>query len=213
MRHFWQQSEVPTSTLPGHFSFERIPEAYFYHFSQGHWRTYLDRNERPSSQYFHAFAFLNLLPYHNTSELVFPATGVPFRDSVQMMTWIYWFLHLPICKGASSDPTILRRTPLLHGIQTLSSLILGNAHSADSYATLWDSNPPSSQFSCLFRLLQDVNQLFDIFHSLVRPLYGSAPFFTAQQHGQHHQLGDHQVILLSPVYAKDNSPFTQTCSL
>jgi hypothetical protein len=31
-------SEVPTATLPGHFSFERIPEAYFDHFSQGHWR-------------------------------------------------------------------------------------------------------------------------------------------------------------------------------
>jgi hypothetical protein len=64
-----------------------------------------------------------------------------------------------------------------------------------------------------FRLLQDVNQLFDIFHSLVRPLYGNAPFFTAQQHSALPHQGDRQVILLSPVYAKDNSPITQTCSM
>jgi hypothetical protein len=213
MRHYRQQSEVPAATLPGHFAFERIPEAYFDHFRQGHWRTYLDRNERPSSQYFHAFAFLHLLPYHNTSELFLPSGGVPFRDAVQLLTGIYWFLHLPICKSASSNPNILRRTPLLHGIQTLSTLITGNAHSADSFAALWDSNPPASQLSCLFRLLQDVNQLFDIFHSLVRPLYGTAPFFMAQQYNPHSHQGTSQVILLSPLYAKDNSPFTQTCSL
>jgi hypothetical protein len=35
MRHFCQQSEIPTAILPGHFLFERIPEPYFDHFRQG----------------------------------------------------------------------------------------------------------------------------------------------------------------------------------
>jgi hypothetical protein len=174
----------------------------------------VDRNKRPTLHYIHAFAFLNLLPYHNTSEIFFPLEGVPFRDAMQLMTGMYWFLHLPISKSASTNPNMLRRTPLLHGIQTLSSLPTGYAHSADSVAALWDSNPPASQMSCLFHLLQDVNhQLFDIFHSLVCPLYGSASFFTAHGHSQPSHQGSCKVILLSPIYSKENAPFTQTCSL
>jgi hypothetical protein len=80
-------------------------------------------------------------------------------------------------------------------------------------AALCDSNPPASQLSCLFRLLPDVSQIFDIFHLVVRPLYGTAPFFQAKQHCSHPHQSDCQVILLSPIYAKENLPFMQTCSL
>jgi hypothetical protein len=125
IRHYRQQSGVPTATLPGNFTLSGLPEAYLDHFRQGHWRTYLDRNKCPSVQYFHAFAFLHPLPYHKTVELFFPACGVPFLDALQVLTGIYCFLHLPLCKTASEDPDILCRAPLLYGIHTLPLSSLG----------------------------------------------------------------------------------------
>jgi hypothetical protein len=75
---------------------------------------------------------------------------------------------------------MVQTTPLLRGLDLLYEMVTAANYRGDNLVALWDSGGPRTQLECLYRLLQDVNGLLDIVISLVCPIYGEVPCFTAR---------------------------------
>jgi hypothetical protein len=184
-------------------------------FQLGHWKTFLKGNETASTNFFSAFTFLHLLPRcHRGTSLYLPTHGISFLEGKALLQSILWFFELPI-SGTTTKPTdserLLQDTPILRCLRQLSDLITYQTFSSDSLAALWDAEPPRTQHACLFRLLQDINVLLDIFVRLVCPVYGDVPFFST---AAEYTVGTTQdITLLSPFYQVGISPIDPTASL
>jgi hypothetical protein len=138
----------------------------------------------------------------------FTEIDVPFETGRALLQSIMWFCYLPL-SGADLSQTLgrdelVRATPLLRGLSLLYDIVSAPPHAGDSLASSWDSEGARTRNACLYRLLQDVNWLFDVVASLVCPMYGDAPFFPAsirQRDGL-----NRTETLLSPYYALRDSP-------
>jgi hypothetical protein len=73
-------------------------------------------------------------------------------------------------------------------------------------ADVWDSNPPCSQWSCMYTVMMDINQLLEYMILLVNPLNGDKPLRLAKGHDPDSPTHRSLIALVSPHYQPGMEP-------
>jgi hypothetical protein len=136
-----------------------------------------------------------------------PAKEVLFNNVIWLIKSLTWFLHLGISQP-NQDPTAYEasdytvHTPLINTLCQFTFLLCKQRHEPNSLATLWDSNPPYSQWSCLYNALCDPNQLLHLFQQHALPVYSQPPIVLAQED----HVRPNVMALVSPYNSSQDNP-------
>jgi hypothetical protein len=197
---------------PPELNFDRLHMGVIETFRKGYWRTSALKDELPPSDRFSAFAFLTLLPSVRGDRPFFPANGILFKEGMRVLSATLWFLHIGISVSndvnASYTTGLGEHTPLIAVLQNFINHLHHREGDPFSFSTLWDSNPPHSQWSCLFSVLSDLNRLLHIFNQLINPINGKIPVMRAYEVDRRTGtiMSQELTALLSPYYDKKMRP-------
>jgi hypothetical protein len=129
---------------------------------------------------------------------------------MKVVSALIWFLNLgvsvPNNRHAKMSYNMSQHTPVINVLRSFYHRLQMTKSGHCTLAYVWDSNPPHSQWSCMYTVMMDINQLLEYMILLVNPLKGNKPLRLAEEHDFDSQLHGSVLALVSPYYQPGMEP-------